>query len=291
MQRLSDDPSASRLEVYAIDAKADGWDQPASWSETAGFSSRTFERILAAGNLRGFYHHDAPSWQFYSRTRSTGVHTLSSELGIPPWEHGSPLRLFLHWAYAAVGRRLTHAATLGVEGRGALIVGPSGSGKSGTTLGGLLNGLSSVGDDYVLVEQDGAVVAHSVFSVFKQDRDGLRRAGVADGAFANAEPNWHGKIEFDAATLAPHAFTDRLEIGVILIPEIAHLRSTKIERVSAHKAALALAPSAVFQLPGDTAGGFRFFADIARLLPAYHIKLSEEPTEIAATIGSLLAME
>ena len=145
----------------------------------ADFSSREFDRILRAGNLRGFYYHDAPSWQFYDRATATGVLTLPGPLDIPPWESGSPFRLFLHWAYAAADMRLTHAATLGLGGYGALIVGASGSGKSSTALAGLLNGLDSVGDDYVLVEQGARVVAHSVFTVFKQDREGLRRAGVA----------------------------------------------------------------------------------------------------------------
>jgi hypothetical protein len=289
--RRIDDATATRLEVHAIDAEAAGWEYPAIWSEAGGFSSRGFERTLDAGNLRGFYDHDAPSWQFYDRARAIGVHSLPNQLGIPPWEHGSPFRLFLHWAYAAAGRRLTHAATLGLDGRGALIVGPSGSGKSGTTLGGLLNGLTSAGDDYVLLEEGPAITAHAVFRVFKQDREGLRRAGVADETFADADLNWHGKIEFDAAKLAPTGFVDRMNIDAILIPEIARLQSTAIERVPAHEAALALAPSAVFQLPGDTAGGFRFFADIARRLPAFRLKLSEDPAEISAAIGSFLARE
>jgi hypothetical protein len=289
MRRKADDASATRAEVYAMDAEAEGWERPAAWREEAGFASRSFERSLAADGLRGFYHHEAPSWQFFAGASATGLQILPTALGIPPWEHGSPLRLFLHWAHAAAGRRLTHAATLGLDGRGALIVGPSGSGKSGTTLAGLLNGLSSAGDDYVLLERAPAVTAHAVFSVFKQDRDGLRRAGLAPDIFKDTALNWHGKIEFDAAQLAPKAFVDQMEIGAILIPEIAHGRRTRFETVTAHEAALALAPSAVFQLPGDEAGGFRFFADIARRLPAFRLLLSEDPAEIAAAVGSFLA--
>ena len=268
-----------------------GWDSPALWREEAGFSSRAFERILASGDLRGFYDHDAPSWQFFDRSSATGVQTLPSELGMPPWERGSPLRLFIHWAYAARGRRLAHAATLGLDGRGCLIVGPSGSGKSGTTLAGLLNGLSSVGDDYVLLDQHPEITAHAVFSVFKQDREGLIRAGISPEALPNTEPNWRGKIEFDAARIAPHAFAERMEIRAIFVPEVARARKTRIEAVSPQAAALALAPSAVLQLPGDTATGFRFFSDIARRLPAFRVVLSENPTEIGDVIGAFLAKE
>jgi hypothetical protein len=217
------------------------------------------------------------------------VVTLPGPLDIPPWESGSPLRLFLHWAYAAARMRLTHAATLGLGGYGALIVGASGSGKSGTALAGLLNGLDSVGDDYVLVEQGPRVVAHSVLAVFKQDREGLRRAGVAQSEFDAAALNWHGKVEFEVAKVSPRGLVDRMEIGALLIPEVARLRRTSIEPATPRQAALSLAPSGVFQLPGDAAEGFGFLAGLVRRLPSFHVKLSEVPAEIADAIGTFLA--
>lgn len=288
VERKYEEPLATRAQIYAMDAEADGWEPPARWNEEAGFSSREFDRILAEHDRRGFYHHDAPSWQFYDRVDAVGVQTLPTKLGIPPWEFGSPLRLFLHWAYAAVGMRLTHAATLGLNGRGALIAGASGSGKSGTTLAGLLNGLDSVGDDYVLVEDGPSLVAHSVFAMLKQDREGFRRAGVAIAELDAAEVNWRGKIELDASKLCAKGLASRMEIHALLLPEIARSRRTEVEKIASHEAALALAPSAVFQLPGDATEGFRFFADIVKRLPAFRVKLSEDPVEIAGTIGSFL---
>lgn len=287
-RRKDDDPSAAGIEIYAIDAGSDAWAPPARWRDDAGFASRDFDRMLDAGGLRGFYHHEAPSWQFYDRNTATGVMTLPGPMDFPPWESGSPFRLFLHWAYAAAGMRLTHAATLGLGGVGALIVGASGAGKSGTALAGLLNGLDSVGDDYVLVEQGPRVVAHPVFNVFKQDRDGLRRAGVAQGELGAAGLNWHGKVEFDVAKLSPGGLAERMEIQALLIPEVARLPRTSIAPATPRQAALALAPSGVFQLPGDATEGFGFLAGLVRRLPAFSARLSEEPAEIADAIGSFL---
>jgi hypothetical protein len=290
-QHDASDPSARQVEIYAMDATLDGWESPAIYDVAEGFSSRGFERILAAGNYRGFYHHDAPSWQFYDPTRSLGVQTLPSPLGVPPWETGSPLRLFLHWAYAAAGMRLTHAATLGLRGRGVLIAGPSGSGKSATTIAGLMNGLDSVGDDYVLLEGGARPTAHSVFRVLKQDRRGLQRAGVVAEDIESARLNWHGKVEFDTAKIAPRGLTDRMEIVAILIPEIGGFRQTEWRAATTREAALALTPSAVFQLPGDAAEGFGFLAAIARQLPCHRVRLSQDPGEIANSIGSFLTRE
>ena len=291
VRRRYDDPPAASIEVYAIDAGSGGWEPPARWREAADFSPRGFDQVLRAGNLRGFYHHDAPSWQFYDRATATGLLTLPGPLAIPPWESGSPFRLFLHWAYAAADLRLTHAATLGLGAYGALIVGASGSGKSGTALAGLLNGLDSVGDDYVLIEQGARVVAHSVFTVFKLDRDGLRRAGIGRSEVDDVELNWHGKVEFEAAKLAPKELSDRMEIRALLIPQVSRLRRTTIEPATARQAALSLAPSGVFQLPGDMTEGFSFLAGLVRRLPAFRVGLSEDPAEIADAIGSFLARE
>jgi len=289
VERADTTPAPHRASVYVLDPTLAGWAPPALWDVDAGFLSREFDRALAAAGLRGYYHHDAPSWQVFDPTAGVGVHALPAPMAIPPWERGSPLRLFLHWAYAAGGARLAHAATLGLAGRGALLVGPSGSGKSGATLAGLLYGLTSAGDDYVVLSDGPEIVADAIFRVFKQDEAGLRRVGLSPQRLAAGPANWRGKYEFDAPTLAPDRFVPRLAIAAVVIPEIARLPRTRIEPVSAQTAALAVAPSAVLQLPGDADDGFRFFARLARRLPAYRARLSEDPAEIAAAIGALLA--
>jgi hypothetical protein len=291
IERGDEAPDAGHIEVYAMDPSAAGWESPAAWDDQSGFSSRQFDQILDAGGRRGFYHHDGPSWQLYDRASGVGVQTLASPLGYPAWESSSPLRLFLHWAYAARDMRLAHGATLGLNGTGVLMAGPSGSGKSGTTLAGLLYGLDSVGDDYVVLESGPDLTARAVFPVLKQDREGLQRAGIAAANLDGALPNWRGKIEFDARTICAKGLVDQMRISALFIPRIARARRTTVERASMREAALAFAPSAVFQLPGDAPAGFRLVADIVRRLPAYRVSLSEDPREIAGAIGSFLAGE
>ncbi len=289
IERAAAQPAASRAEIFALDTTLHGWQPPLRWDERGGYASRDFEQRLATAGLRGFYEHEGPSWQvFHPRTR-LGVQSLATPLGLPPWERGSPLRLFLHWAHAAAGRRLTHAAVLGVGGHGALIAGPSGAGKSGTAIAGLSHGLDCAGDDYVLLEAGDRIKANAVFRMVKQDRPGLQRAGLVHPVLDRAVPNWHGKIEFDPAEIGFPPLTMTIEIEALFIPAIVRGARTSIERVSSRDAALALAPSATLQLPGDTNEGFVFFTAIAKRLPAYRLKLSEDASEIAATIGEFLA--
>jgi hypothetical protein len=276
-------------EIFAMDTSLAGWSPPLRWDAKGGYSAREFEQRLAGAGLRGFYEHEGPSWQVFAPARRLGVQSLAEPMGLPPWEMGSPLRLFLHWAYAASGRRLTHAAAIGADGKGALIVGPSGAGKSGTALAALCHGLASAGDDYVLLEAGERVKANAVFRIMKQDRGGLQRGGVSHPLLDAAAPNWHGKIEFDPQAIGLPPLAPELDIGAILIPSIARVARTSIERASARDAALALAPSATLQLPGDTNEGFTFFTALAKRLPAFRLALSEEPAEIAGAIGEFLA--
>ena len=67
VRRKNEDPFATHADIYAMDAEAEGWDTRRGGRSRRAFSSREFDRVLAAGNKRGFYHHEAPSWQFYDR--------------------------------------------------------------------------------------------------------------------------------------------------------------------------------------------------------------------------------
>jgi len=280
----STDPQPrGNAEVFALHAEDGRWPAPLHWQGGPGLSSRVFDRTLSENDLRGAYH-ELPCWQIYDPTANRGVQSLSAPLAIPPWETASPLRLFLHWAYAAAGLRLTHAATLGRNGEGALLAGAGGSGKSGTTLAGMIHGLDSVGDDIVVVEPGETVVAHAVFRSFKQDVGGLERVGLASPG-RERPLNWQGKVELDPASLG-RPLAQRMNIRAILLPHIARSSRTTLTPASPHDAAITLAPSAVLQFSGDSAEGFRFFASLARRLPAFHVHLSEDPQEIAAVLST-----
>ena len=274
------------VEVFAMHAEDGRWRAPLHWRGSPEMSPRVFDRTLSEHGLRGSYH-GIPCWQIFDPMTKRGVQSLLAPLAIPPWETASPLRLFLHWAYAAAGLRLTHAATLGQNGDGVLLVGAGGSGKSGTTLAGILHGLDSVGDDYIVVEPGPTVVAHSVFRKCKQDVGGLERAGLASLS-RERSLNWQGKVEFDPACLG-RPLTQRMNIRAILLPHIARSNRTTLTPASPHEATMALAPSSVLQFSGDAAEGFRFFADLARRLPAFHLRLSEDPREIAAALSAFFS--
>jgi len=84
----------------------------------------------------------------------------------------SPMRWLVHWAVAAAGGVLMHAATVGRQEdgsvRGALLIGEAGYGKSTTTLACLSRGWLTCGDDAVaVIDEGGRWVAHAIYSAVK----------------------------------------------------------------------------------------------------------------------------
>lgn len=275
------------LELFLAHADLPGWAPPAALAEPVP-PAGVIAELLAASGLAGCVNGDSGLWYVLDPSRGVGVQLMRTSDGFPPWEPGAPFRLFLHWHYARRGLRLAHAGTLGHNGDGVLLAGAGGAGKSGTVISGLLAGLTTVGDDYVLLAHDAdGVVARPLFRTLKQDPEGLKRLGLAppgDGAV-----NWQGKHQFQVADLAPDGLVDRLTIGAILLPTVTGARRTSIAPVARREAMLALALSASAQLLGDFESGFRFFGGVTRHLPCYRLDLGADARDVAETIADFLA--
>lgn len=262
--------------------------EPAHWGD-AHFTEHGFAQKLAEAGLRGNHFHDLDFWQLHDLERGVGVQLMRSADAFPPWESGSPLRAFLHWDYAARGMRLAHAGTLGLEGKGVLLAGAGGAGKSGTVVAGLLHGLDSVGDDYVLVDLEGSVTARPLFSTLKQDPKGFARLRLKERLGAGRPLNWQGKHILHIGEIAPRPIRATLDIFALMVPRIGGSETSSIMPMSRRDAMMALAPSGIAQMPGERESGFRFFGDLTRLLPCYRLSLGPDPVEIAGTIADFLA--
>ena len=269
------------LSVTILHAGLSGVEAPRPWGDEPYFPHDLNRRLGPAG-LQASFSHDQCLWQVMSSGEGRAVQLMQGPEDYPPWEPGAPLRVFLHWAYAAIGRRLVHGGTLGLDGRGVLLAGAGGAGKSGTVVAGLLSGLASVGDDYVLVDLSDGVSAAPLYGTLKQDPAGYARLGLAE-RIGERPLNWQGKHQFHVRDLAVGPIPPRLDLQAILIPKTGATRTT-LEPASARDVLLALAPSALWQMPGERESGFRFFATLAGRLPGYVLHLGPEPAEIAARL-------
>lgn len=256
------------------------------WAEPF-YRERSVESFLAKTRYRVQHSVELGFWQMYDRETGRGIQLSDPVHGPPPWDAGSPLRNFLRWRLATSTCDLIHAGTLGKDGHGILLAGPGGSGKSGTVLAGIVHGLDTVGDDYVLAEIGPSIAAQPLFKTLKQDPTGVARLGLADHR-ASAFLNWQGKHQFTLDDLDLGPPPSRLLIRALCLPKITGLGKTWFEPATTKEAFLAVAPSGVSQIPGDRGAMFGFTAALARQLPVFRLWLGTEPAEIASSIQRFL---
>jgi hypothetical protein len=278
------------LSLDLLETERLGWSAPDAVVDRrydpAG-TARTFARsqIAALMPAPGDGESGYP-WVFFAPCTRRGLILVRDANALPPWTAGAPFALLLHLAFAWRGWRFLHAAALGSGEVGALLAGPSGVGKSGTTLAGIAHGLVTTGDDYLLVEPGVTPVAWPVYRLLKQDSAGLSRVGRED--LAGRPANWSGKVEIDLETEFPGRMADSLKLRLILLPEITGAQRTSVRSVPPTEAFSAIAASMLTQLPGARMAGFSFLTRLTRTLPAYHLRLSVDAQEIAGAVREVL---
>lgn len=280
-------PNAQPMEIFVAHLGMEGVPPPTPWADEP-YRPHEIASLFDLEGLRGSYFHDLDHWQIFDLVGDFGVQLMRGPDAYPPWEPGAPLRHFLHWHYAHEGMRLAHCGTLGLNGAGVLLAGPGGAGKSGTVVAGLLNGLQSIGDDYVLLDSSEDVIGYPVFATLKQDQAGFERLGLTNRLPAAGPLNWQGKYEFRLADVGCAPTPARLSMKALLVPRVGTEGKTRIEPISRRDAMLAFAPSSIQQMPGERESGFAFFSRVARRLPCYTLSLGREPAEIAAAIAEFV---
>ncbi len=257
------------------------------WQEPE-YPERRIEAILAPTPFRVHFHGPKHFWQVYHRERKMGMQLMWGEAGVPEWDAGSPLRNFIHWEMGSQGCGLIHSGTLALDGAGILLAGEGGAGKSSTVLAGILRGMTTVGDDYVLVDTGREVTAKAIFNTLKQDTAALARACFELRDVDRRALNWQSKHELSYDEVAQGALVDEISVRAILLPRVAHTPKTMIRPAAAKEAFLALAPSGVSQIHGDRDKSFAIAAAVARKLPAFTVELGTDPDEIIDVLNNFI---
>lgn len=281
---LAADEGAADLRLFVLSAADLGLREVPLWGDTA-WPVEAFGASLERLGLFAEYPWLNGVWRFLDTADATGVLLMNTPADLPAWDGGAPLVDLVRQAFALRGMRVVHAATLGTDGRGILLVGDGGAGKSGTTLAGLAAGLVTVGDDYISVAfEDGEPVARMLYRIMKQDRSGLARHSGHPVANAPGEPNWRGKIEFAPDLYFPGCLVERLALKAVVIPYIAagDAAAPTLVAATAGEALRVAMRTNIFN--GSVAAGMRFFADLLKL-PCYRMTLTPD----AAANGAALA--
>jgi hypothetical protein len=252
------------------------------WSDP-GFGQGELDTLLDREGLRASWQDS--NWRLFDTTTGVGVQLSLRQGALRPWHAGL---LLIDWTLRTAGLSLVHVGTVGLGGRGLLLVGQSGSGKSGTTLAGLAEGLETVGDDFVALGLGGSPVVRPVFPLARQDPAGLDRiAGLRDRIAAH-RVNHLGKYEFDLRTTFPGALVDELAVAGIVLPIISGAPEPTVARIPPAEAMVELLRSNPFRYVGNPASRLARFGALARGVPCYRLLLATDAARNGRALRGLL---
>lgn len=252
------------------------------WTDRS-LSFAEFEALLESGGLKATYRDR--TWRIFDNKARVGAQLFFRKEPPQPWDD---VRLLVDWSLASAGFSLTHAGTVGLNGRGLLLVGLSGAGKSGTTLAGLAEGLETVGDDFVALRSDAAPVVRSIFPVGRQDPSGLTRIAGLHQRISALRPSHKGKFEFDLRQTFPGAFVDELTVEALVLPTLSDAAAPAIRPISATDAMVELLRSNPFRDLGQPHSRMARFGTLARSRPCYRLELSHDAARNGRALRSLI---
>ena len=213
----------------------------------------------------------------------------AGELSI--YERAAPLQTLLHWALRDFGWQIVHAAAVGSEQGGVLLIGNSGAGKSTTALSCLTtqNGLRLLSDDKCLARLDPSPQVFAAFSSGKIKADMLKHLPQ----FQDRLQGWDDSYKAGKGLVYLYPdYAKRLittfAIKALVIPYVSCQKKATIRTIHARDAFRVFGPSTVIWLPGAEADNYRFTAELVRRLPCYQLDLALDPQHNTEEILNLL---
>jgi hypothetical protein len=198
---------------------------------------------------------------------------------IPAWEQAGPLRRILHWWSSAWGGQLVHAAAVGDESGAVLLVGRGGSGKSTTALSCLGTQVGYLADDYCLVDRANGPRVHSLYASGKANRGSIARLPRLQAPFA-ASTLWEESKQI--LFLGPGTVWEVVPsapLRAIVLPRIVPSGPATLVPASQGETLRALAPSTLFQMPGDRGPALRRLTTLVQQLPCWSLRVGPDPDE------------
>jgi hypothetical protein len=284
-------------------AMVSAWDTDSSGVPVPPFPWSRWD-VRERGEIRGFntarirtvYHGDltVPDLGFHALSMCdlssrSAIFWVQGCERLPWWEHVEPLRPALHWTLSGPSLHFVHAACVSNADGGVLIAGKGGSGKSTTALACVNAGYGFLGDNYVLLATNGGrPVAHCLFGNVKVRNPTLALLPGSANAQELRDENGEERYIIDVAREHPDLIRRETLIEALVVPRLVASGQTRIRQGSPAEGLLALAPSTIFQLPGDGRGAFHTMTELVKSVPTYVVELGGDPAEAPPVIAGLL---
>ena len=258
------------------------------------------DALLPMGQIPGFnterfsaiYNITGQILYFFDQVRQEAFFWAKDPATLPEDIKGLPLRPIFHWWLSNEEMQIAHAGLVGLQnGKGALIVGQGGVGKSTTMLTCLKAGLLYGGDDRIILQfTEKGVLAHSLYRSARLTTVQLNQT-FPDLASYVVNPN-RGEAEKALlildGPLADCLVASPLTLSAILLPSITGQNDTSVEAVSGAKALVKLVPGTMFPQRMPTPGEFMAQSTLVKQIPCYQLNLGTELSQIPSAIERLI---
>jgi hypothetical protein len=265
-----------------------GWSPPKPiWKQgQQGFQGEILG--LGSGRFQVNYHDTSGLFHMIDYQSQVALYWIPRAVSLPPWEIASPFRIIFHWWARSLGGHVAHAAAVGKDGQGVLLVGKSGSGKSTASLACLRYGMEFVGDDYVILLCEPTLHAHSIYNSAKIHTKFLLRILPEWQDMVAAEIQPRSKSVFFLQERFPEAIRRTLKVQAVILPQVASAPGARLTRCPSSVGWLALVPSTIFQLPDARREATAFFAGLMRDMPMYAMRTG--PDHLTSVPEALLGL-
>jgi hypothetical protein len=233
------------------------------------------------------YNSITSTWSaYFGAQRLAAIWTADAER-LPGWDDAAPCRELFHQMTLPTECFLAHAAGIGVGGKGVLLTGRSGSGKSTTTAAAALSGLLTTGDDIVLIDPRSSR-AHALYDSLKLDLRSAERFFELAAHAVNADREPSEKCRIHLSQSHPSTFVHQLPINAILLPRADGASKTSIFPATPGEAMRALVPSTICLIRGGESETIRKSTAFLRKIRAFHCNLGSDPMEAVDAISTFV---
>ncbi len=209
---------------------------------------------------------------------------------LPSYEFAGPLRSLLHrWAIDR-GAALVHAGGVALDGRGALIIGEKGAGKSTTCLSCVAAGFDYIGDDRCLVADGARPTMYNVFSSAKVHTNEVGRFAIPGLEAASLPP----VTPDDKKTLLymdrvlPGRVPEFAALSAIVLPRRVPSVASRLVPISPAIAIRHLVAEIVGHAPSTAVRSLSILRSICAKVPVYRLEAGSDSKKVAAGVLAAL---
>ncbi|HEY5563950.1 MAG TPA: hypothetical protein VIL33_00070 [Rhodothermia bacterium] len=185
--------------------------------------------------------------------------------------------------------QVIHAALVEKGGRGVLIVGREGAGKTTTALACVQAGFNYLADDYVALKEEGRFFhGYSIYNSTWLDETHVTH-------FPPLRAHMFAGHEAKRPVLLSEVWPDRLSrvatIRMVVIPLVGNGSACTVRPASRREALFAVAPTSIAKRPGTSQRDLDRLGRLVESAPLHVLELGDDVRDAGLVVGGLLAAE